>query len=72
MCSSDLQSYVSQALNTRYSQQNELDATDTSQDYVHDLANRQPGIGINNKDFTVAGRTQRTTHTILGGGSREW
>ena len=41
------QSYVSQALNTRYSQQNELDATDTSQDYVHDLANKQPGIGVN-------------------------
>lgn len=39
------QSYVSQALNTRYSQQDELDGTDTSQDYVHDLANRQPGIG---------------------------
>ena len=46
------QSYVSQALNTRYSQQEELDATDTSQNYVHDLANRQPGIGLST-DFTV-------------------
>jgi hypothetical protein len=40
------QTYASQALNTRYSQhKDEIDSNDTSQDYAHDLANKQPGIG---------------------------
>jgi hypothetical protein len=39
------QAYSSRALNTKYSEQNQIDATDTSQNYVHDLANIQPTIG---------------------------
>jgi len=39
------QAYTSRASKTRFSQQKEIDPTDTSQDYIHDLANKQPGIG---------------------------
>ena len=39
------QAYVANVLNTRYSEQLEVDPTDTSQDYVHDLANKIAGIG---------------------------
>ena len=39
------QSYLSEALATRYSEQRDLDATDTSQDYVWALANTSPAIG---------------------------
>jgi hypothetical protein len=40
------QAYAGEALNTRYSEQKtDVDSTDTSQDYVWDLANRQPDIG---------------------------
>lgn len=39
------QAYTGRALGTSYSEQKELDATDTSQDYIHDLANKQPSIG---------------------------
>lgn len=42
------QSYASQALGSRYIQQKDIDSTDKSQDFVHDLANKQPGIGIVN------------------------
>lgn len=38
-------SYSQQGLMTRYSEQKELDATDTSQTWVHDLANKLAGIG---------------------------
>lgn len=34
--------YLSEPLFSRYSEQKDLDATDTSQDYVHDLANYDP------------------------------
>lgn len=61
------QSYVSQALNTRYSQQDELDATDTSQDYVHDLANRQPGIGLSS-NFTSTSTITTSTRQDQGSG----
>lgn len=37
--------YSQRALMTRYSEQKELDPSDTSQDYVHSLANMTPGIG---------------------------
>lgn len=37
--------YRSEALNTKYSEQRDIDATDTSQAYVHDLANRTAVIG---------------------------
>lgn len=40
------QSFISQPLGTRYSEQRDIDPTDTSQDFVHDLANKQPGIGV--------------------------
>jgi hypothetical protein len=44
------QTYASIPLNTRYSQQkDEIDSADVSQDYAHDLANRQPGIGEETK-----------------------
>lgn len=39
------QAYVASILNTRYSEQPEVDPTDTSQAYVHDLANKVAGIG---------------------------
>jgi hypothetical protein len=39
------QSYQSEAIATRYSEQKELDATDTSQDYVWALANMTPTLG---------------------------
>lgn len=37
--------YQQRALNTRYSEQKEIDATDISQDYVHDLANKTVALG---------------------------
>jgi hypothetical protein len=37
--------YSQRGLMTRYSEQKELDPTDTSQDYVHTLANQTAGIG---------------------------
>jgi hypothetical protein len=39
------QAYAGEILNTKYSEQRELDSTDTSQDYVHALANMQPVVG---------------------------
>lgn len=39
------QSYAAQPLMSRYVEQKEIDATDKSQDFVHDLANKQPGVG---------------------------
>ena len=36
---------AAEALGTRYSEQRDVDPTDTSQDYAADLANRQPPIG---------------------------
>lgn len=39
------QSYASEELNTKYSEQKDIDATDISQAYVHDLANRTAVIG---------------------------
>ena len=39
------QAYASEALNTRYSEQSDLDATDTSQKWVWQLANMNPQIG---------------------------
>ena len=40
------QAYISRALRTSYSEQKEIDPTDTSQDYIHDLANKKPGVGV--------------------------
>lgn len=37
--------YSQRGLMTRYSEQKEIDPTDTSQDYVHTLANQTAGIG---------------------------
>lgn len=63
------QAYAGQVLNTRYSEQRELDNTDTSQDYVHSLANMQPVVGgasagnppiVNNVSALVSGN-------LLGG-----
>lgn len=42
------QAFISRALGTRYSEQREIDPTDTSQNFIHDLANKQPGIGVPN------------------------
>jgi hypothetical protein len=39
------QAYASEALNTRYSEQDQLDATDTSQKWVWQLANMNPQVG---------------------------
>lgn len=39
------QAYNGQALFSRYSEQSQIDATDTSQNYVADLANKVPTIG---------------------------
>jgi len=40
------QAFAGQALDTRYSEQKDIDSTDTSQNYIHDLANKRPGIGV--------------------------
>lgn len=40
------QAYAQRALQSRYIDQKILDATDKSQDFVHDLSNKQPGVGI--------------------------
>lgn len=40
------QAYAGEALTSRYSEQKEIDSTDTSQDYVHALANMQPNLGV--------------------------
>lgn len=50
------QSFAGRSLGTRYSEQKEIDATDTSQDFIHDLANKQPGIGV--ATSRTGGRTQ--------------
>lgn len=42
------QSYNSEALFSRYSEQPQIDSTDLSQQYVADLANKNPGIGQKN------------------------
>lgn len=39
------QAYASDVLNTKYSEQKDIDPTDTSQNYVHDLANKPAVIG---------------------------
>lgn len=39
------QVYAAQALTSRYSEQTDIDTSDTSQRFVHDLANRQPNLG---------------------------
>jgi uncharacterized membrane protein YgcG len=59
------QAYVGQALGTRYSEQPEVDPTDTSQRFVHDLANKIAGIG--DKASVTSG--QRFTGGGSGGGS---
>lgn len=40
------QAYAGEALTSRYSEQKEIDSTDTSQNYVHALANMQPNLGV--------------------------
>ncbi len=50
------QAFISRALDTRYSEQREIDDIDSSQDYIHDLANKQPGIGISGgNDYSGTG-----------------
>jgi hypothetical protein len=39
------QAYATQALNTRYSEQKEIDSNDNSQDWVWQLANMTPALG---------------------------
>jgi len=53
------QAYMSQALNTRWIEQNQIDSTDTSQNYVLSLANKVPSIGGNSSaaagsDYSVS------------------
>lgn len=62
------QAYASIATNTKYSEQKDIDPTDTSQDYVQDLANRTAIIG-----GTVTNNASRTAaatgvNFLLGGG----
>lgn len=52
------QSFISRALGTRYSEQQDIDPTDISQTFIHDLANKQPGIGV----------TSSSTDGGIGGG----
>lgn len=40
------QSNVQRALDSRYSQQKSVEPTDTSQDYIQDLSNKNPGAGV--------------------------
>ena len=44
------QAYSGEALFSRYSEQNQIDSTDTSQNYVADLANKVPTIGAKNSN----------------------
>jgi len=62
------QAYAAEALTSRYSEQIEIDSTDTSQRYVHDLANRQPSLGVAPTPFTVAPGTPETGGGGGGGG----
>ena len=59
--------YASRALNTKYSEQKDIDATDISQNFVADLANRTAIIG-----GTVASNPTSSASTVNGssGGGR--
>lgn len=39
------QAHISRQTRTRYSRQRDIDPEDASQDYIHDLANKQPPVG---------------------------
>lgn len=49
------------ALGTRYSEQRDIDATDKSQDWVHDLANKKPDIGTTGQGGSNSGGGGRPT-----------
>lgn len=40
------QAFISRISRTRYSRQRDVDPEDASQDYIHDLANKTPPIGV--------------------------
>ncbi len=48
------QAYISRTLDTKYAEQNEIDEDDISQSFIHDLANKQPGIGVANNDSSYS------------------
>lgn len=58
-----LQAYNDEALFSRYSEQNQIDATDTSCSYMGNLANQQPGIGIQNTAPT-SGNTNQSSNIL--------
>jgi len=60
------QAYISRALGASYSEQKEIDATDTSQDFVHDLANKTPGISANTSG---GGAGSSGAPSVVSGGS---
>jgi hypothetical protein len=57
------QAYASQATNSRYSEQGEIDPTDTSQKWVWQLANMTPAIG---QAFRLAGGARRPGSLLRG------
>lgn len=60
------------ASGTRYSEQRDIDPTDKSQDWVHDLANKQPDIGSSGSGGGggggVGGGGGRSDNGSIGGG----
>lgn len=62
------QAYASEVGNRKYSELKDFDPTDTSQNYVHDLANRQAIIGgttVNNASQPVASGNGNNRDTAL-------
>ena len=64
------QSYAAEALNSRWSEQTELDPNDNSQQYVYALANMTPALGQANVIPGAAGYGGGIYGDFSGGGSR--
>jgi len=64
------QSFISNALGTRYSEQVTIDPTDISQTFIHDLANKQPGVGVDGGSTAIPkGFRNFGIGNIFGGGT---
>lgn len=63
------QAYASEVANTKYSELRDFDPTDTSQNYVHDLANRQAIIGGATANNASTNALVRLSDAVRGGRS---
>lgn len=64
------QAYASEVSNAKYSELKDFDPTDTSQNYVHDLANRQAIIGGTAANNPAISAAQTAVNTVIGGNTR--